>query len=83
MNWYWVWTSWLLFLIVSFAALEGYAISKTDGVTLSQFTAEVSAAWPLMPWVLGVLAGGLAVHFFWHWQPKIVGVSMKALFGSH
>ena len=82
MNWYWFWSGWLLFLIASFSAAEGYAI-YTGGVTLSQFTAEVSAAWPLMPWVCGVLVGGLAVHFWWHWVPKTVGVGIKALYRGH
>ena len=69
MNWYWVWTIWLLAFIVSFAFCEGFAIS-TNGITLSRYTYNLSQDWPVLPWVLGVIAGGLAVHFWWHWAPK-------------
>lgn len=64
MNWYTIWTAWLLCLIASFAVLEGYAL-YSNGLTLSRFTWIVTKDWPLMPWLCGVLAGGLAVHFFW------------------
>lgn len=63
-----VWTAWLLAIIVSFAVFEGYALKK-DRTTLSRFTYNVAKAWPLLPFVLGLVAGGLAVHFFWHWCP--------------
>ena len=64
MNWYWIWTGWLLSLIGSFAVLEGVAIAK-GGVTLSHFVWVTSKEWPMLPWVGGVLVGGLAVHFWW------------------
>ena len=64
----WIWVAWLLALIGSFAILEGYAII-THHWTLSRFTYNLSVAWPLMPWACGVLVGGLAVHFWWHWSP--------------
>jgi hypothetical protein len=70
MNWYWVWTVWLLALIASFSVLEGLAIAK-DGVTLSRYTAVLSQHWPLLPWLCGVIVGGLAVHFWWHWDPHL------------
>lgn len=70
MNWYFVWTGWLLSLIVSFAVLEGWAI-HSGGITLSRFTAVVSQAWPMLPWLCGVIVGGLAVHFWWHWDPHL------------
>jgi len=68
--WGWIWTGWLLSLIASFAVLEGWAIAH-GGVTLSQFTATVSRAWPLLPWVCGLIVGGLAVHFWWQWTPAV------------
>ena len=63
-----VWLGWLLGLIVTFAAFEGYAL-KTNHTTLSRFTWNASQAWPPLPFVLGLVAGGLAVHFWWHWCP--------------
>lgn len=72
MNWFLIWTAWLLALIGSFAVLEGWALA-TKGLSLSRFTAIVSLHWPLMPWVCGVLVGGLAVHFWWHWDPHLPG----------
>jgi hypothetical protein len=78
-NWYWVWTGVLAGMIALVAVPEVYAI-MTGGKTLSQFTAEVCTAWPPMIWILGVMAGGLAVHFWWRWTPEVVGVTLKALY---
>lgn len=64
-----IWTAWLAGLAGSFAALEYYAI-KHDLATLSQFIADLNKHWPLTSTLFGVLMGGLAVHFFWHWNPK-------------
>ena len=64
-----VWTVWLASLAGSFWALESYAI-RHDYPTLSQFIADINKAWPLTSTLFGVLMGGLAVHFFWHWNPK-------------
>jgi hypothetical protein len=62
------WTIWIVLLALSFAALETWAI-MTAGTTLSRYIYEISHAWPLFIWFAGVLVGGLAVHFFWHWSP--------------
>lgn len=59
-----VWTLWLLFLIVSFGCFEAYAI-KTSRTTLSRYVWTASKAFPLLPFIAGLLAGGLAVHFWW------------------
>ena len=64
----WVWVGWLLVIVASFAAFEGYAL-HTGRTTLSRFTWTISQKWPPMPFVLGLIAGGLAVHFWWHWCP--------------
>lgn len=61
---YWVWAAWLVFLIVSFAIMEGWAL-KTGKPTLSASVWTWSAHFPLLPFICGLLAGGLAVHFFW------------------
>lgn len=63
-----IWTAFLLGFILLFAIFETWAL-MTGGTTLSRYTYEVSKAWPLMPFLLGFLSGGLAVHFFWHWMP--------------
>lgn len=65
--WYWIWSGWLLALVGTFAVLEGWAL-KNGGVTLSSFTDIVSEKWPPIIWVCGAMAGGLAVHFWWHWS---------------
>jgi hypothetical protein len=41
----------------------------TGRPTLSRRMVLASRAWPLMPWVMGVVVGGLAVHFWWPWCP--------------
>ena len=60
----WVWAGWLIFLVVSFAVFEGYALTHNK-TTLSRFTWSASKAFPLLPWIAGVVCGGLAVHFWW------------------
>lgn len=64
----WVWTGWLLALIFSFGVLEGYAIAKGK-TTLSRYTWNAFEAFPLIAVIFGMVFGGLAVHFFWHWCP--------------
>jgi threonine/homoserine/homoserine lactone efflux protein len=49
-------------------AYEFFALA-TGRKTLSRQMWEWSQAWPLLPWLVGVVMGGLAVHFFWHWCP--------------
>lgn len=60
----WVWVGWLLFLIVSFACFEGYALANGK-TTLSRFVWTVTKAWPPLPFVAGFVAGFLACHFWW------------------
>jgi hypothetical protein len=59
-----VWTVWLIVIAVSFAAWETYAL-KTDRMTLSRWTWTVSKAWPPYPFVVGLIVGFLACHFWW------------------
>ena len=59
-----VWTAWLLVIGISFACFEGYAL-KHDKMTLSRWTWTVSKAWPPFPWLVGVVVGFLACHFWW------------------
>jgi hypothetical protein len=67
-NWYEIWSVWLIVIMVSFAIIEGTAIA-TGGVTLSRYTWDLTLAWPLIPVVYGGVFIGLAVHFWWHWNP--------------
>jgi len=60
----WVWVGWLVFLAASFAAFEGYALTHGK-TTLSRFTWNISKAFPLFPWLVGVLVGVLACHMWW------------------
>jgi hypothetical protein len=63
-----IWTGWLLFVVASFGVIEGLAIHN-HATTLSRFTWEVYEQWPLIAVVYGMIFGGLAVHFWWHWSP--------------
>lgn len=64
----WVWLAWILVTAIAFACFEGYALA-TDRTTLSRFTWNASQAWPPLPFICGLVVGGLAVHFWWHWCP--------------
>lgn len=67
-KWYTSWFVWWLSIVVSFAIIEGLAI-EYNGVTLSRTVWDLTLAWPPIPFVFGVVVGGLAVHFWWHWNP--------------
>ena len=71
-KWYLIWSLWLLAIMASFGVFEGVALA-TGGVTLSRFTWDLTLAWPLIPVVYGGLFIGLAVHFWWHWNPPSSG----------
>lgn len=66
-------TPWIiltLLAIAAFAYFEWRAFRWPQRQnTLSRFVYDVGAKWPLAIWLCGVFAGGLAVHFFWHWCP--------------
>jgi hypothetical protein len=65
-------TPWLILLalaIVGFAYFEYQAIKNNKYKTLSAVVYGIGAKFPLAIWLCGVFAGGLAVHFFWHWCP--------------
>lgn len=59
-----LWAVWLLTIVCSFALFEGLALYRGTP-TLSRWVWTVSKRFPLFPWVVGVLTGGLAVHFWW------------------
>jgi hypothetical protein len=67
---------WLALGVLAFAFFEHRAFSRAAGaneVTLSYFTYTLSRKFPLaivfVYLALGMVLGGLSVHFFWHWCP--------------
>lgn len=60
----WIWGLWIVLIIVSFGIMEGIALN-TGTPTLSQTVWDVSKSFPLLPFLAGLLSGGLAVHFWW------------------
>lgn len=69
MSWSYVWPFWILICVFGvFAVFETIAI-KTGRKTLSMWTWELFQKFPLVAVVFGMIFGGLAVHFFWHWCP--------------
>lgn len=60
----WLWAIWLFVIAASFALFEGLALHRGTP-TLSRWVWTVSKAWPPFPWLVGVLVGFLAAHFWW------------------
>jgi hypothetical protein len=61
----WPWLLVVFFLLL----MEAYYL-ETGRDTLSRRVWKASKAWPLLPWVVGAVSGGLAVHFWWPWCPQ-------------
>lgn len=58
--------------LVLFTVLEAYAFRHPDRQnTLSRAIWTLGQNWPLSIFLMGMFAGGLAVHFFWNWCPAI------------
>jgi hypothetical protein len=62
------WTVFFILMVLGFAGGEAWAIWKGKQ-TLSRYVWDVSCDWPPLPWVVGVLTGAVATHFWWHWCP--------------
>ena len=66
----WVWLVGLVCAVLFFGIVEAMAVRHPTRInTLSHVIAQIGATWPLSIWICGVFAGGLAVHFFWHFCP--------------
>jgi len=80
-----IWLAGLGAAIVFFAVVEGYAIRHPEAGyhTLSYHVAKIGARFPVSIWFMGIFAGGLAVHFFWHYCPNfdMVPDSLQSLGG--
>lgn len=63
----WFWPAFLGGVAAFFALGEGYAL-KTGRMTLSRWVWNMSKAWPPFSWLVGLLTGFLAAHFFWPGQ---------------
>lgn len=61
----WRWTLWFLAVVVSFGVLEGAAVVSGSFPTLSASIWAVTAFWPPLPFLFGLVVGFLACHFFW------------------
>jgi len=56
--------------IAFFSIFETKALNHPDRAnTLSHAVYTIGSKWPLSIFIMGMFAGGLAVHFFWHWCP--------------
>jgi len=60
------WTIAVLFLL----SYEFWALARGHK-TLSRMIYETNNAWPFFSTLVGLVLGGLLVHFFWHWCPAI------------
>ena len=78
------WILGLLAAIAFFAWFETRAFRHPERQnTLSRCIYNLGQSWPLSIWLMGVFAGGLAVHFFWHWCPDVgAGVGLLEQLGK-
>lgn len=64
---------WLLGLagaILFFVLVERFACRHPERQnTLSHAIYQLGQSFPLSILIMGMLAGGIAVHLFWHWCP--------------
>jgi len=68
-NTYWI--ACTAIAITLFAIGESYAFKHPDRQnTLSRAIYLLGKKWPLAIFLMGAFAGGLAVHFFWNWDPS-------------
>jgi hypothetical protein len=58
---------WLI-AIVFLLAYEWWALSS-HRETLSRMMWQAQLGFPMLEGIVGIVVGGLLVHFFWHWCP--------------
>lgn len=67
------WIIGLMLAIAFFAYFEKRSFDYPNSQnTLSRAIYNLGQSWPLSIWIMGMFAGGLAVHFFWHWDPTCI-----------
>ena len=68
-------TPWIIGVVAAvafFAYFEWRAFKYPERQnTLSRWIYNMGQTWPLSIFLMGLLCGGLAVHFFWHWCPAV------------
>jgi uncharacterized integral membrane protein len=68
-RWLWIyWPAALLFIALVLFAIPEYVAINQGGPTFSLFMWTYAQKWPLWTFLWGMLVGGLAVHFLWHWS---------------
>lgn len=66
------WIIGLVAAITFFVVFEARAFRHPDRQnTLSRWIYNLGSTWPLSIFIMGMIVGGLAVHFFWHWCPAL------------
>lgn len=66
----WIWLIGLFVAVLFFAVVEAYAFKHPERQnSLSRCVYDIGSKFPLAIWIMGVFAGVLASHFFWHWCP--------------
>jgi hypothetical protein len=63
------WSLILVVVLLLILAAELYAYF-TGRTTLSRYVVALGATWPLLSFVIGLIVGGLATHFWLPWCPS-------------
>lgn len=66
-----LWGLWFLLGFFSFLTYELWAYFTRKAPTLSRTIWRLTKSYPLFPFALGAVTGGLAIHFF-GWLPACV-----------
>lgn len=66
---WWYWPGALAFILIVLFAIPEYIAITSGGPTFSYFMFIMGQHFPLWIFVWGMIVGGLAVHFLWHWIP--------------
>jgi hypothetical protein len=70
MSSYWIWGAIVMSWVIEFAIYETWNLHKGTP-TLSRSVWTWTQNFPLLPFLAGLLAGGLAVHFWWMGAPGL------------
>jgi hypothetical protein len=58
------WTLFVVAIFVVWAGTEAFAMN-TGRQTFSAYVRAITVKFPLLPFLVGALVGGLGVHFWW------------------
>lgn len=58
------WAFFLIVILLMFIGGESYALAY-GRQTLSRFVWDLSKSWPPLGWIMGLVTGFVAAHFFW------------------